>query len=124
MLKISGFRAIRKSMCAISPSSIDGIYTRECVLIEENTKIRAKFLETSSPGLRGQSGGPIFDVRARVWALQSRTFNFPLGFSPQLKIGNTSVTEHQFLNVGIGSHVEEILNFLRENQVQFEVSPD
>lgn len=43
---------------------IEGIYTRNIIAGKSNDgKYNIKFLETSSPGLRGQSGGPIFDVK-------------------------------------------------------------
>lgn len=101
---------------------IEGIFTREAIFKDTNSGRQAKFLETSSPGLRGQSGGPIFDVNGNIWALQSRTIHLPLGFSPKIKIGNKEIEEHQFINAGLGTHVEEIINFLRENHVTFNMS--
>jgi hypothetical protein len=78
----------------------------------------AKFLETSSPSLRGQSGGPIFDVDGIVWAIQSRTHHYALGFDPQVP-GKKGQTEHQFLNVGIGVHPESIFHFLDERNIEY-----
>ncbi len=78
-----------------------------------------KFVETSSPGLRGQSGGPIFDVNGHICALQSRTVHHQLGFSPVVKVGHREVNEHQFLNVGIGTHVEEITAFLDKHKISY-----
>ncbi len=86
---------------------IDGIYTRT-VILEEDDSI--KFIETSSPGLSGQSGGPIFDTDGRIWALQSHTNHYPLGFDKN---------KDQFLNCGVGTHVETIVDFLSENKVRF-----
>ncbi|PKN64123.1 MAG: serine protease [Deltaproteobacteria bacterium HGW-Deltaproteobacteria-15] len=103
---------------------IDGIYTRNAVLRDEKSGKEAKFLETSSPGLRGQSGGPIFDAEGNIWALQSRTKHLPLGFSPKVKRGDKEVEEHQFINVGLGTHVEEIVSFLTQHNIRFKVSPD
>jgi hypothetical protein len=34
---------------------------------------KVKFIETSTPGLRGQSGGPLFDAKGEIWGIQSRT---------------------------------------------------
>jgi hypothetical protein len=101
---------------------LDGIHTRIAIFVEETTKRQVKFLETSSPGLRGQSGGPIFDVDSNILGLQSRTMHYPLGFSPKIKQGNREVEEHQFLNVGMGVHVEEIVQFLTNNKVAFTLS--
>ncbi len=73
------------------------------------------YVETSTPGLRGQSGGPIFDVEGRVCAIQVHTVHYPLGFSPPVvEQGGRRLEEHQFLNVGVGVHAETILGFLAQ----------
>jgi len=102
---------------------IEGIYTRNSVGGKsQDGKYELKLLETSSPGLRGQSGGPIFDVNGTVWAIQSRTAHFPLGFSPKIKRGKREVEEHQFLSVGLGVHPEVLVAFLRDNTIDFKLS--
>lgn len=102
---------------------LEGIFTRNVLLGKSNDeKYEIKFLETSSPGLRGHSGGPIFDVNGTVWAVQSRTHHFPLGFSPKVLRDGKEVEEHQFLNVGLGIHPEVIVSFLRNNGISFKLS--
>jgi len=102
---------------------IEGIYTRNVVVGKSRDgKREIKFLETSSPGLRGQSGGPIFDTNGTVWAIQSKTTHFPLGFSPKVKKNGREVEENQFLNVGWGVHPEVIVGFLRDNKIEFRLS--
>jgi len=102
---------------------IEGIYTRNCIGgRSQDSKYEMKFLETSSPGLRGQSGGPIFDVNGTVWAIQSRTIHFPLGFSPKVRRDNREIEEHQFLSVGWGVHPEILIAFLRDNNIDFKLS--
>ena len=97
---------------------LEGIYTRNILLPKDPAdKYQAKFLETSSPGLRGQSGGPVFDVHGAVWAIQSRTKHYELGFSPKVKKDGKEVEENQFLNVGWGVHPEVLLPFLRDNGI-------
>jgi hypothetical protein len=98
---------------------IDGIVTRNIIPNIKNKNI--KYLETSSPGLRGQSGGPIFDREGRICALQSHTIHYPLGFSPRLNKNGKIVEENQFLNVGVGVHVETILNYLKSKKVSFKI---
>lgn len=98
---------------------IDGIYTRDAIRENNQTHRKVRFLETSSPGLRGQSGGPIFDTAGRVWAIQSSTAHVPLGFSPEVVAANGEhTTEHQFINLGLGSHVDEVLAFLKAQGVE------
>lgn len=77
------------------------------------------WLETSSPGLRGQSGGPIFDNKGRIWALQSMTRHIPLGFSPKIKKNGQEIEENQFINLGWGVHVKSILDFLDTHGIKY-----
>jgi hypothetical protein len=85
---------------------------------------RFRLLETSSPGLRGQSGGPIFDQNGTVWGIQSQTRHFPLGFSPPVPGGKPDQKEHQFLNVGWGVHAETIVGAMKERGITFAMSSE
>lgn len=102
---------------------IEGIYTRNIIVGKSsNLGCDIKFIETSSPGLKGQSGGPIFDVQGTVWAVQSMTKHFPLGFSPKVKRKGKEVIEYQFLNAGWGIHPETLVAFLNKYGVKFKIS--
>jgi hypothetical protein len=98
---------------------IDGIITRH---IGENNSIVG--IEMSTPGLRGQSGGPLFDGNGTVYGLQSSTRHLHLGFD---QVNREVITEGQrrrvsnypFLNVGQCVHVDVIKNFLLEKKVRF-----
>jgi hypothetical protein len=81
-----------------------------------------RLFETSSPGLRGQSGGPIFDTKGVVWGIQSLTRHFPLGFEPT--VPGKGVKEHQFLNVGIGVHAVTIVGLLKKQGIECQLSTD
>lgn len=97
---------------------IDGIYSRNILVPKRpEDKYEVKFLETSSAGLRGQSGGPIFDVKATLWGLQVKTAHLALGFNPKVRKNGREVEENQFLNVGWGVHPETLAAFLRDNKV-------
>lgn len=82
--------------------SNEGIVSRwiQIEVLNEATPLgfRRVMFETSSPGLKGQSGGPIFDKDGRIWGIQSATVSYSLGFSPNV----SGHIEHQFLNVGRG----------------------
>ena len=105
---------------------IEGIFTRVVIApmpgLEKTGN--GKFIETSSPGLVGQSGGPIVDSTGAVWALQSHTRHYPLGFSPPIpgQSKNPGAKEHQFLNVGLGVHAEIILNLLKQRGVEHQIT--
>ena len=81
------------------------------------------FIEVSTPGLRGQSGGPVFDTEGRVCGIQSHTSSLPLGFSPKIEHGGHKTVENQFINVGFASHVKEVLDLLRDNGIRVTVAP-
>ena len=99
----------------------DGIHTR-VVVVSDQQDNEAEFIEASSPGLRGQSGGPIFDSRGHIWAVQSRTQSLLLGFSPVVRVAGREITEHQFMHVGWGSHVKELIRMLSAHNIQFQLS--
>jgi trypsin-like peptidase len=101
---------------------IEGILTR---MVSSGVATRGyplAFIETSSPGLIGQSGGPIVDTRGTLWAIQSRTASLSLGFTPTvIKDGKpASPKEHQFLNLGWGVHPETITGLLDEFSIRYE----
>lgn len=97
----------------------EGIFTRNLFIRTTAGITKLKLIETSSPGLRGQSGGPIFDQHGNLWGIQSRTEHLPLGFSPSVVIAGKNVVEHQFLHVGRGYHVETLRDVLKERGIQF-----
>ncbi|WP_138482339.1 S1 family peptidase [Dyadobacter bucti] len=103
-----------------SPSfPIDGIITRH---IGEGNEITG--IEMSTPGLRGQSGGPLFDKNGTVYGMQSSTRHLHLGFDQVNREVITDghrkrVSNYPFLNVGQCVHVEVIKHFLREKKIAF-----
>lgn len=97
----------------------DGIVTR---LISENNAITG--IEMSTPGLRGQSGGPLFDTKGLIYGMQSATRHLHMGFDIEdrevLVNGRKSrVSNYPFLNVGQCVHVDVIKAFLRDRGVKF-----
>ena len=99
---------------------MDGMMTRNVVTGKSpDNMYEYKWIETSSPGLRGQSGGPTFDKDGKIWAIQSKTMHLPLGFSPKVIKNGVEIEENQFMNVGLGAHVETILKFLDFYKVKY-----
>jgi hypothetical protein len=104
---------------------VDGILTRFAevqVTGAPASPFPLRFLETSSPGLRGQSGGPIFDTQGTIWAMQVRTAHYSLGFDPIAPNAKPGEKEHQFLNVGLGVSATTILGFLAQHGVKADIS--
>jgi hypothetical protein len=98
----------------------EGIHTR--LVIRQEEERSALFVETSTPGLKGQSGGPIFDRFGHVWAIQSCTQHLPLGFSPSVFVDGKQIVEHQFTHVGWGSHVSEVIKLLDSRGIKYTTS--
>lgn len=98
---------------------IEGIITR---LIAQHGEIAG--IEMSTPGLRGQSGGPLFDPEGRVYGMQSSTRHLHLGFDLENHEipngpGTKRVTNTPFLHVGQCVHARIIKNFLQQHGVRF-----
>lgn len=105
----------------------EGIFTRTVLINPEPPlanppSYKLMYLETSSAGLRGQSGGPIFDCEGNVWAIQSQTRHFPLGFSPDVPNSKHGEKEHQFMNIGWGIHIETIVGAMTDLGISFNTS--
>lgn len=81
------------------------------------------FIETSSPSLIGQMGGPVFDAESVVWGIQSHTVHHPLGFHPPVPGGVAGQVEHQFLNTGLAVHASVVRGLLEAEDVDYESEP-
>ncbi len=99
---------------------IDGMYTRN--VANKDGKIIG--IELSTPGLRGQSGGPLFDENGIIYGMQSLTKHLHLGFdmiNDHMTInGRQQVINNQpFLHVGHCVHVDVIKEFLDSKGVKY-----
>lgn len=104
---------------------LEGMFTR---IVDAgrtpDRKFHVRFIETSSPGLRGQSGGPLFDVEGRIWGIQSRTQHLALGFNPEAELAGAKTQVPQFINLGLAVHAGTLIEILDDAGVAYEVSPD
>lgn len=99
---------------------MDGIVTRG--IVDEHNIL--SMFETSTPGLRGQSGGPIFGPDGIVYGIQSMTVHLDLNFdvnkTVKRGIENKKVNFTPFINLGVGISSTEIINFLEKNNIEFQ----
>lgn len=103
---------------------LEGMFTRN-VSVQSDIKkpYPLMYIETSSPGLRGQSGGPTFDIHGVIWAIQSQTHHLKLSFGDS--DANSKVSDHikhQYLNVGWGIHAKTLIGFFKEHGIPFQLS--
>ncbi len=93
----------------------DGIHSRNVDMgPTKDGKFRMSYVETSTPGLKGQSGGPIFDREGRLYAMQVRTRYLPVGIHPTAEYEGRTVVENQFLGLGLGiqpATIRSVLDF-------------
>jgi hypothetical protein len=81
-------------------------------------------IEMSTPGLRGQSGGPLFDAQGRVYGMQFSTKHLHLGFDlvdMEIMVNNTpkKVSDYSFIHLGQCIHVNAIKAFLKQHGVMY-----
>lgn len=98
---------------------IDGIITRH--LLNEGEIIG---IELSTPGLRGQSGGPLFDMDGKIYGMQSMTHHLHLGFDIKEKeifegSKKKKISNHPFLHLGNCVHINVIKSFLKDKDIKF-----
>lgn len=99
---------------------MDGIVTRH--LGNENGEIFG--IELSTPGLKGQSGGPLFDNQGRIYGMQFATHHLHLGFDIERESmvinGERKVINNQpFLHVGQCLHINIIKDFLDQHDISY-----
>lgn len=98
---------------------IEGMVTRH--LIHEGQVIG---FEMSTPGLRGQSGGPAFDANGVIWGMQFATNHLDLDFDVNQEVLRNGtrrrVKNSAFLHVGHCIHVNALKSFMKEHGVQFQ----
>ena len=118
--KENAFRFDPRGNLAMFP--IEGIMTREILGTDQNGVAQRLFIERSSPGLKGQSGGPVLDRNGTVWGIQSRTSHLSLGFDPPVPGPNKHQKVHQFLNAGLAVHPEQIVALLDHTGVAYNLA--
>jgi hypothetical protein len=102
---------------------MEGIYTRTLSAGKSSDgRYEIKFLETSSPGLTGQSGGPLFDSRGTLWGVQSRTDMHSIRILTRTPGRKRVDDEVLSLNLGVAIHPELLVRYLKDNGIPFRLS--
>jgi hypothetical protein len=104
---------------------IEGMVTR--FLAEEGLPEAQKIfgIELSTPGLKGQSGGPLFDENCIVYGMQYSTKHLHLGFdqvNKEILVDNSivKVSDYPFLHLGQCIHANIIKEFLTEKKISYQ----
>ena len=101
---------------------LEGMITRH---LGEDGKIYG--IELSTPGLRGQSGGPLFDENGLVYGMQFSTKHLHLGFDLENKEISIEgkvkkISDYSFIHLGQCLHVNTITEFLKEKNIKYYVA--
>ena len=123
--KASGTFRIKPGLDKMDLFPLDGIMTKEIKLGKSSDGFDKTYIETTSPGLKGQSGGPLFDVNGYVAGMQSRTLHLDLGFPAvgKDKDGNEFDVK-QYLHVGWSVHVSTLMQIFDEKGVKYSKETD
>lgn len=99
---------------------MDGMVTR--LLSDGATNIVG--FEMSTPGLKGQSGGPAFDTDGVIWGMQYGTASLDLDFDVNMDVvrqgSKKRVQDNAFLHVGHCVHVNAMKQYMQTNGVAFQ----
>lgn len=98
---------------------LEGMVTR---FLAEDNQIFG--IELSTPGLRGQSGGPLFNKAGVVCGMQFSTKHLHLGFDiieKEILVNNKvkKVSDYSFIHLGQCIHADVIKAFLKEKGVKY-----
>lgn len=95
------------------PTFVNEALVSRFVNIPMDNENVGKWIETSSPGLRGQSGGPLADADGLICGIQVNTAHYPLGFQ-----GKGS---NQVLHVGRAVHSQTVRQELDGHGIEYSV---
>lgn len=90
----------------------EGMVTRIINFNIDGNIISNAAFETSTPGLNGQSGGPIFDKDGTIYGMQSLNINMPLNIE-------NNKNKEQYMSFGIGISSQKIISFLNDNNIKY-----
>ncbi len=81
-------------------------------------------IELSTPGIKGTSGGPLYDENGIVYGMQSLSKHYHLGFDiveeNALVNGEyTKVSNYPFISLGECVSIKVIKDFLKENNIKY-----
>jgi hypothetical protein len=98
---------------------MEGMVTR---FLADNNRLFG--IELSTPGLKGQSGGPLFNKDGIVCGMQFSTKHLHLGFDiveKEITVNNKrkTVSDYSFIHLGQCIHSDIIKTFLKEMNVKY-----
>lgn len=93
------------------------MHTRNISMGREPEGLDVLYLETSTPGYKGQSGGPVFDAEGRVCGMQVRNNYIALGKPPEMSVMGGENPMQEYASLGVAVHSQTLVQFLKMNNV-------
>lgn len=78
-----------------------------------------RYIEVTTPALKGHSGGPIFDRDGRIFGMQIFTEHRSMDFHPTAELDGQKYIENQFLNLGVGLHVSTLFEMMEKRGIRY-----
>jgi len=106
---------LKMNLSTVGPSGMHLYPTPGIFSMEVNDEIYI-----SSPGIVGQSGGPIVDTLGNVCGIQIATGKQHLDLDPENpETEDNRIIKNQYYHLGIGIHYEAITDLLNLNKIKF-----
>ncbi len=87
------------------------------IISQDYTDSGARYIVTSTPGIKGQSGGPVFDRDGAICGIQVSTRIAELGYHGMKEEGIAALTSKE----GLAIHVETMRKFLDAAGVPYRI---
>lgn len=98
----------------------DGMITRNINMnFDDGMLFENSAFEMSTAGLRGQSGGPVFDTNGIIYGIQSMNCTMPLDIIGRDTKNGKNKEYPQFINTSIGIDSISITNLFDENKIEY-----
>lgn len=98
----------------------DGIVSRSFSPGKSPDGAEVTYIDTSTPGIQGQSGGPLVDTDGNLCGMQVSIYSIPMGIQPTVEYDGSRVVENQFVNIGRALHVSTIRQMLDAKGIRYQ----
>ncbi|MCQ2070259.1 MAG: serine protease [archaeon] len=114
-----GKRAFRITNLPLPMFTDDTVHSRNIIKGKSKDGYDLMYLETATPGLNGQDGGPLFDSEGRVYGMHVANETYVGAYSTHTRKGNEVSVQSHDKDVGMAVHGKVILKLLRDRKVDF-----
>ncbi len=112
--------SIPKEAFPLHPIVLDTMHAQDPLVRTPDGKLSVQFIHLSTPALKGQSGGPVYDSEGKIYGMQIMDTSVNLKMaSPVRKDDPNSPVENQFLNLGVAVHAGILTDLMKGLGIEF-----